>query len=188
MCVYHATSPGAWGAPAPGPHSPRGPSRSLGWVGGACFGRRDAPWLNPRLFVWPELRAARSCLAAVCVQVSSELARRWTPGVVGLRLEADQSGFPSNGKSRGDPCVAYICPPGLRPRLHACAAVDRAGLPGTRPGPVHHPPPMTCLPEAHKSPGPRGPGHNQPTTRLQPACNPPATRAHPTKTLPPTHL
>ena len=30
--------------PVAGPHAPRGPTRSLGWAGGGCFGLQDAPW------------------------------------------------------------------------------------------------------------------------------------------------
>ena len=30
--------------PLAGPHAPRGPTRSLGWAGGGCFGLQDAPW------------------------------------------------------------------------------------------------------------------------------------------------
>ena len=30
--------------PVAGPHAPRGPTRSLGWAGGSCFGLQDASW------------------------------------------------------------------------------------------------------------------------------------------------
>ena len=30
--------------PVAGPHAPRGPTRSLGWAGGGCFGLQDASW------------------------------------------------------------------------------------------------------------------------------------------------
>ena len=30
--------------PLAGPHAPRGPTRSLGWAGGGCFGLQDALW------------------------------------------------------------------------------------------------------------------------------------------------
>ena len=103
MYVHHAIGPGAWGPCVRSPH-PRG-SFQVAEVGRGCLlWPQGCPLgLTHGFLSGPSSELRRAARRLFCVQVSSELAGGWTPGLVALLLGRYQPISPEGQRKQRRP-------------------------------------------------------------------------------------